>query len=72
MDRRARAEEALQRHLQARLDLVAGFHLRVNDLDAAQSLVNEGLALTQEDGTLKYWRGRFLQRAAMIAGAEGR
>ena len=97
LDRRARAEEALQRHLQARrshaeilavlagqagqvaiarrlrlLDTAAGFHLRLNDLDTAQRLADEGLALTPPDGTLKYWRGRFLRRAAMLAGAEGR
>ncbi len=97
LDRRARAEEALQRHLQARrshaeilavlgsqgsqvaiarrlrlLDAAAGFHLRLNDLDTAQRLADQGLALTPADGTLKYWRGRFLRRAAMLAAAEGR
>lgn len=97
LERRTRAEEALQQFAQARrscaellrllqteagqvtmarrlrlIDFAAGFHARMNDLDTAQRLADEGLALTPDDGTLKYWRGRFLRRAAMIAGAEGR
>ena len=95
--RRARAEEVLQRFVQARLthervltilqdqgeeinvarrlrivDEAAAFYLRVNDIDAAQRLVDQSLLLTPAGGSLGYWRGRVLWRAATIAAAESR
>jgi CHAT domain-containing protein/tetratricopeptide (TPR) repeat protein len=54
------------------LDMIASFHVRMNDLDTAQSLLDEFAALLPGDDSAKYWRGRWLQRTAVVAGAERR
>ncbi len=54
------------------MDHAAAFFLRMNDLDTAQRLLDEFDALLPADGSMKYWRGRALQRAGLMAGAENR
>jgi CHAT domain-containing protein len=96
LDRRAHAEEMLQRLAQAQrshawmqqllqaqgeqvplvrrlrvLDSMAAFQLRMNNVDAAERLINEARALLPADGTLAYWRGRLHRRTAVLAAMQG-
>jgi CHAT domain-containing protein/tetratricopeptide (TPR) repeat protein len=65
------AHVTLERRLRM-LDASAAFFLRLNDVDAAQRMLDDVNALLPGDDSMKYWRGRSHQRAATIAAAENR
>ncbi len=49
---------------------LTGLYLLLNDIDAAQDAIDEGLRIVGDDKQLGYWRGRLLRhRAAMAARA---
>lgn len=54
------------------LDNLAELYTRLNDADAAQGVIDEGLGVAGRDASFGYWHGRLLRLQATLASARGR
>nr|WP_246312645.1 CHAT domain-containing protein [Aquabacterium terrae] len=54
------------------LDNLAELYARLNDAEAAQGVIDEGLAVAGRDASFGYWHGRLLRLQATLAASQGR